>query len=38
MDEDVERTFEIGLTMAGAASAGAYPAGVVDALLAALEG
>ena len=37
MDEGVERTFEIGLTMAGAVSAGAYTAGVVDFLLEALE-
>ena len=37
MDEGVERTFEIGLTMAGAVSAGAYTAGVLDFLLEALE-
>jgi hypothetical protein len=37
MDEGVERTFEIGLTMAGAVSAGVYTAGVVDFLLEALE-
>src|SRR5512132_3929674 len=31
------RTFEIGLVMAGAASAGAYTAGVIDFLLEALQ-
>ena len=35
MDEDVERTFVIGLTMASAVSAGANTAGGVDVLLAA---
>lgn len=34
---DDRTTYEIGLTMAGAASAGAYAAGVVDFLLEALE-
>ena len=37
MDQSVEPIFEIGLTMAGAVSAGAYTAGVVDFLLEALE-
>ena len=37
MNDAQERTFEIGLTMAGAVSAGAYTAGVVDFLLEALS-
>ncbi|MCW9713211.1 patatin-like phospholipase family protein [Aliifodinibius salicampi] len=35
--EQENRTFEIGLVMAGAVSAGAYTAGVIDFLLQALE-
>ncbi len=34
---DTEPTFEIGLTMAGAVSAGAYSGGVLDFLLQALD-
>ncbi len=37
MDKDAGRSFEIGLTMAGAVSAGAYTAGVVDFFLEAIE-
>ena len=32
------KSFEIGLVMAGAVSAGAYTAGVIDFLLQSLEG
>jgi predicted acylesterase/phospholipase RssA len=37
MPEPSERTFELGLIMAGAISAGAYTAGVVDFLIEALD-
>lgn len=36
-NQKVERVFEIGLVMAGAVSAGAYTAGVIDFLLQALD-
>jgi predicted acylesterase/phospholipase RssA len=37
MEEEKQPDFELGLTMAGAVSAGAYTAGVVDFLMEALE-